>query len=273
MRPGLFVFTEKSVSLLILYKNKTMKKKLLLVLITLLTGAVFASAQISTGEPSSSLYKSGNRPEAGDFGVFVGAGLVINSDFANFQLLDRGIRPLINVKYFVTDEIESRLGINIGRRNESVKSTLNADDAKATTNAGANGSFNLYPGVAYHFNKNNLLDVYVGAELPLGFTSASTKEVTDPGSVKSSVLNPYIGLGAFIGLQAFIGNLPLGIALEYGLSGKIGTNNLPKVVENDGTSTQTYYWDDDASVAYKAYSRGGGYIGSEVRLTLSYYFK
>lgn len=251
-----------------------MKKKIFLVLITLLCGAAIASAQISTGEPSSSVYKSGNRPEAGDFGLFVGAGVIFDLDFANVRMNGAplpDVRPLINVKYFVTDEVEARLGIHVGRSHDNVTATLNADDAKPAKDNQSRGSFNLYPGVAYHFNKLNLLDVYVGAELPLGFAGTSTYAGNSDAYAKTSSWNPYIGLGAFIGLQAFIGNLPLGIALEYGISGKLVSTKLPKIVEYDGTDTQSYYRDDHGQ--YKAYSGNAGILGSELRLTLSYYFK
>ena len=253
-----------------------MKKKIILVLITLLSGAAIASAQISTGEPSSSVYKSGNRPEAGDFGLFVGAGVIFDYDFANARMNGGpvpDIRPLINLKYFATDEIEARLGIHVGRTHDNTKSTLNADDAKSTKNNESRGSFNLYPGVAYHFNKLNLLDVYVGAELPFGFVGTASYKGNSDAYNKSSSWNPYIGLGAFVGLQAFIGNLPLGIALEYGISGKIVSTKLPKVVAYNGTDTQSYYYEEAANKQYKAYSGSAGVLGSEIRLTLSYYFK
>lgn len=258
-----------------LIKN-TMKKKVLLVLITLLSGAVIASAQISTGEPSASVYKAGNRPQAGDFGLFVGGGVIFDFDFNS---LDMGgvlpdIRPLINVKYFLTDEVESRLGIHVGRSRQTVKSTLDVDDAPNTTAKEVSGGLNLYPGLAYHFNKNNLLDVYVGAELPVGFRTEKSNNAAGNAYLKSTVTNPYIGLGAFIGLQAFIGNLPLGIALEYGISGKLLGNNLPKYSESDGSATQTYYLSGgDTPTKYKAYSGSNAIIGSEIRLSLSYYFK
>ena len=253
-----------------------MKKKVLLVLITLLSGAAIASAQISTGEPSASVYKAGNRPQAGDFGLFVGAGAIFDFDFNALKMgaATPDIRPLINVKYFVTDEVEGRLGIHVGRTRATTKSTLDVEDAKQTTNKQVTGGINLYPGLAYHFNKNNLLDVYVGAELPVGFRTESSNTGTSDVYIKTNVANPYIGLGAFIGLQAFIGNLPLGIALEYGVSGKLFGNNLPKYTESDGSSTQTYYLSKgDTPTKYKSYSSGGCIIGSEVRLCLSYYFK
>lgn len=253
-----------------------MKKTLFLVLIALFCGQVFASAQLTSGNPTAAVYKTGNRPEAGNWGVYFGATTqIFNFNLAPNELVQAaGIKvlPLVNVKYFISDQMEGRLGINVWHHRTSGQQMPDVDNAAMQKQSNVEGEFNLYPGIAYHFSKNNLLDVYMGAELPLGFLSNSNQQSGQDYSSRSSVFNPYIGVGAFIGLQGFIGNLPLGIALEYGISAKVAANNLPKVVETNGTITQSYYGDEGGQ-RYRAYSRGQGWIGQEIRLTLSYYFK
>ena len=55
----------------------------------------------------------------------------------------------------------------------------------------------FYPGVAYHFNRSNLLDVYVGGELPIGWGSKGTKTEYDGGDDSDNIGNNFnIGLGA-----------------------------------------------------------------------------
>ena len=73
----------------------------------------------------------------------------------------------------------------------------------------------LYPGIAYHFSRRNLLDVYVGAELPLGWSS--DRSILESGDMTSRTTKSafVIGLGAFIGLQAYIADC-MGINHERG---------------------------------------------------------
>lgn len=141
----------------------------------------------------------------------------------------------------------------------------------------------LYPGVAYHFSKLNILDVYIGAELPLGWDATTTKsEMTGEfgGSQSITKKSFVIGLGAFVGLQAYIADLPLAIGVEYGLSSRLDTGlKYKSVTVSDNTTTTTYQPDltdfnhvEDNSTYSKLAARKGE-IGGQFRLTLSYYFK
>ena len=47
-------------------------KKILILATALLIGSLTAFGQITTGNPSHKEIKTGNRPEAGDFGLFMG---------------------------------------------------------------------------------------------------------------------------------------------------------------------------------------------------------
>lgn len=225
-------------------------KKIFISLVLFCLCATSMNAQITKGESSSKQVRTGNRAQAGNFGIYFGA----TSDMFK-NITDGGTNfksiPLINLKYMYSDRLEYRMGIEWWDKSEGGKS--NGVEATKTES-----SFLFYPGVAYHFSKSNLLDVYVGGELPFGFGSKGH----DDGDKDYSSSNFRIGVGAFIGLQAYVANLPVAIGMEYGV------NSLYNKV-TDGTLTQDGltiegYSEDLDSHTWK--------IGHQVRFTLSYYF-
>ena len=265
-----------------------MKKRLFLSAVLLLIGGALAMAQISTGEPSAVKVKTGNRPDKGTFGLYVGGGMDFGS-FINRENNNRYVLPLVNLKYYFTDKVDGRIGldfyrhdINIGGKKFTTAEAQEGDTYKYVNNAG-NGNMMLWPGIAYHFTNKNILDVYVGAELPIGLTSASSKLVTgDPSVTTKRSMNAFnVGLGAFVGLQAFIGNLPLAIGLEYGLYGAYSIGNKVKNVRTDDNGKKVWYeslrnaGNPGAPNAdnFEKLHVGEGYMGNQLRLTLSYYFK
>ena len=267
-----------------------MKKRLFISAALLLVSGVLAMAQISTGEPSAVKVKTGNRPDKGTWGIYVGSGM----DFGSFiNKENRGqayVLPLVNVKYFFSDKVEGRIGLdfyrhdlNIGGQKFTTNNATEGDTFKYVNNAGT-GNAMLWPGIAYHFSKHNILDVYIGAELPIGITSASTKVITgDPSVITKTSSNAFnIGLGGFIGLQAFIGNLPLAIGLEYGLYGAYAAGLKTKHVSQDDNGKKVWYTSNQAVAGTNALGTnenfeklhvGEGYMGNQLRVTLSYYFK
>ena len=213
-------------------------------------GVHAVQAQITTGENSSKVIRTGNRAQAGNFGIYFGA----TTDM--FKNLGKGSKkfscaPLINIKYMQSDRLEYRLGLEWWKESTS----LDYDGHKSSN---SESSFMFYPGVAYHFSRNNLLDVYVGGDLPIGFGSKGAEE----GDEDFSASQFKVGLGAFIGLQAYIANLPLALGVEYGV------NTLYNHV-GDGTMTQ-----DGMTIQsiQKDLSQSQWKIGHQVRFTLSYYF-
>ncbi len=212
------------------------------------------NAQITTGESTSKVIRTGNRAKAGNFGLYLG----VTSDIFK-GIDDNGPEeftaiPLINLKYMKTDNLEYRLGIEWWKKNRSQE----MGDAEMSE---WKKSFTFYPGVAYHFSNKNLLDVYVGGELPFGWASVGSEY----GDNDLSVSNFRVGLGAFIGLQAYIGNLPLALGVEYGISTMYST-------ASDGQLTQDGMTIDYEKGPMKDYKDSKFELGQQVRLTLSYYF-
>lgn len=268
-----------------------MKKRLFISAALLLVSGVLAMAQISTGEPSAVKIKTGNRPDKGTFGLYIGGGMDFGS-FINMEKQTPYVLPLVNLKYYFTDKLEGRIGldfyrhdVNIGGKKFTEATATDGESYKYVNNAG-NGNAMLWPGIAYHFTKHNILDVYCGAELPIGLTSASSKLITGTNStttkVSSNAFN--IGLGAFVGLQAFIGNLPLAIGLEYGLYGSyaFGLKTKHTSIDSDGNKKVWYQSNRSNQIGtgqapgtdnFEKLHVGEGFMGNQLRLTLSYYFK
>lgn len=208
-------------------------------------------AQITTGENSSKVIRTGNRAQAGNFGIYFGGTTDMFRNLGNGGPDKFSCLPLINLKYMKTDQLEYRLGFEWWKKSES-------NDNGDVETSSSESSFLFYPGVAYHFSRNNLLDVYVGGELPFGFGSMGV-EYDDEDSSASQFK---VGLGAFIGLQAYIANLPLAVGLEYGVStlyNHVGDGTMTK----DGMTIENII-EDNSQSQWK--------LGHQVRFTLSYYF-
>ena len=228
-----------------------------------------ANAQITTGESTSQVIRTGNRAQAGNFGIYFGATTNVFKSIGNFGDADISAIPLINLKYMKSDKLEYRLGIEWWKKTSSTEDkVLDVNDEgeevkKKVESKNKEKQFTFYPGVAYHFSNTNLLDVYVGGELPFGWASYYT-EVDDEDASTSSFR---IGLGAFIGLQAYIGNLPLALGVEYGISSMynhVGDGSFTK----DGMTidyNQGNFYEED-------HKESNWTLGHQIRLTLSYYF-
>ncbi|HIZ86651.1 MAG TPA: hypothetical protein IAC03_00595 [Candidatus Coprenecus pullistercoris] len=262
--------------------------------------SVPAYAQISTGEPSSKVIRTGNRAEAGDFGLYLGLTSTMVGDWINGETRLEAL-PLINFKYMMTDHAEWRLGLelyktssrSVGELNEVIENTsylLPSTSNSSTSNA------MLYPGFAWHFSSKNILDVYVGAEMPLGWDSSTEyfeSGVLEPHENAGGVEQPglmkiissekitkrsfVIGIGAFIGLQAYIADLPLALGVELGVSSRFDTGLKYKhTTTQTGSDTQTWYTsalNAEDLQQYKNLNARTGEITGQARLTLTYYFK
>lgn len=267
-----------------------------------------AQAQLSQGQTYSTKIVTGNRPVAGDWGLYFGpsyseiADLVEtwgSQDEKAFGL------PLINLKYYLSDRTEMRFGIQYNGHtfNASGNYNVNFDEIYdyyeedfgtrniPLTDKYYTRRFRVSPGIAYHFSPKNILDVYVGATIPLGVDAMNsvyetenyqvvTNDATGTHSLqKYDVKDNYnynsftIGLGAFIGLQAFVADLPLSLGFEYGLTGMLRTNDkwYHEVADGEGNS-QTYYTRDGDYLHFDQLTNKSKYMGTDLRFTITYYF-
>lgn len=256
--------------------NKQMKKIITLLAVLTLTAPVMV-AQISEGQPSSKTIRTGNRPVKGNFGLYFGFSSDIVDGWANLS----GVAPLpmLNFKYMATDKLEARIGLDPFCASSGLAGKATPTDNQLKSGHDE-GHLYLSPGIAYHFSTKNILDVYVGAEIPFGFRSAGNiVKYGDANNTweKKTTVAGRIGLGAFVGLQVFVANLPLALGFEYGISANADLGGVTKTVVFDGTQKTTKYsgqTDGGAVVSdMSKLSMNKGILGNQVRLTLSYYFK
>ncbi|MGM9809727.1 MAG: hypothetical protein ACI30J_02525 [Paludibacteraceae bacterium] len=234
--------------------------------------SVAAMAQISTGEPHSSVIpRTGNRPQKGDWGVYIGGSVSQIMDLVNY-CQTKGAEgayglPLVNLKYYCTDNWEFRMGFQFAARTKSTKSISGSEESTMVQKTFEGSDYTrLLPGVAYHFSPANILDVYVGAQLPIGFNSSVTRGSLVAGSSTNKAVTRQgafvIGGGLFLGLQFFIADLPFAIGVEGGYSGLVIAESVPRTtVQNEGykqtmregTANTTAQWGADAALTFSYY--------------------
>ena len=250
-----------------------MKTKILLLTLLVCIGSVFtANAQLSMGISSSKVIRTGNRAQAGDYGLYLGAGISALGEQANAEIL-----PLVNFKYMKSDNLEMRVGLEVNRQKEKLYGEINS---KIDNSKFGKSSVMVYPGLAHHFSNLNILDVYIGAELPLGWDSSTESNFGENFEDKVTKRAFVVGLGAFVGLQAYIADLPLAIGLEYGISSRLDLGLKYKHEQTSNNSTTITYspsYDfqhiSGSTRDYSNLKARKGAIGNQVRVTLSYYFK
>lgn len=243
-------------------------KKFTLILLSVFLLSASVSAQISEGEPNySTIPRTGNRPVEGNCGLYLGASvsqiidLVQNNDGENiFWAL-----PTINFKYYFTDNWEGRIGFEFACGTEKKKVTVEDNFSQNSYN---NNFTRFLPGFAYHFNTKNILDVYLGAQVPIGFdinkSTSSIKDYSETSNMSSFI----IGGGIFMGLQVFVADLPFAIGIEAGYSGyaRIGGNNIMTVISEGNT---TKYME---GLKIQGVSASKAHWGADAAITFSYYF-
>lgn len=257
-----------------------MKTKTLFIALLVAMCTPFAvNAQITTGEPTAKVIRTGNRAKAGNFGLYLGATTTMFGNMFDNNI-DMVPLPLINLKYMTSDNFELRVGLEAYKLSEKINGQTDADNDLTTIKQKyGESSVMLYPGFAYHFSKLNILDVYVGAELPLGWDSYTSKSIQGENFSNTTKRSFVLGLGAFVGLQAYVADLPLALGVEYGISSRLDTGLKYKTeVKQNSETNISYSTTPDLSHVYsnthydKLQARKGE-IGGQLRLTLSYYFK
>ena len=240
----------------------------------------------------------------GTFGLYIGVENQLFNTMGDAQSLQFNPLPIVNLKYMATDNFELRLGMKFWKQRESLAGGNDQNDDNGVTadekfsQKWVNADNQFRPGFAYHFTKSNLLDVYAGIEGIVGWTrnGVYTNSTVDGIELATTTRTSTVqfGASAFIGLQAFIARLPLAIGLEYGVGtmwdGALRQKNYAKAVNGGNTVETTTYAQNDAyfdPAMLQGYAnaiggqQGGVYDwmkarkgawGSQIRLTLSYYF-
>lgn len=262
-------------------------KKITFSVLAMLLVVTSAMAQISTGEPYVSVIpRTGNRPQQGDWGLYVGASVTQVLDLVQYNKkastdpLDRSsvywALPMVNIKYYAANNWELRCGFEFACQSESQKLNLMDDSKKlgSTTNNLESNFTRFLPGFAYHFNTNNILDVYMGAQLPIGWevnmSKNGSRDAANNSGYKMTRTGTFVlGGGVFVGLQVFIADLPFAIGVEGGYSGMARFGGLTKTTQVVDNKKQVYVDGLQISSATKAFATWG----ADAAITFSYYFK
>jgi hypothetical protein len=239
------------------------------------------SAQLITREDAPSVLRFGTRPLAGNYGVFLGPSIFGIADLirttgdvgANTFLL--GL-PMINVKYYKTDDIEWRLGIQMANEKTRLvgESDTTLPDIGNQKELLSESIFRLTPAITRHFSKKNIMDVYMGGGIVLGMNGY--REITEFDNLNSRAISQTVFVGGFsfiMGMQAFIADLPVAVGIEYGISALGHYGMQYKISEMNAGKEQLYYMDDlnDLNQYYKLKVKNF-MMGNDLRITLSYFF-
>jgi len=240
-------------------------------------------AQLSTGSTTSEVFRTGNRAQMGDFGLYLGMQTSIFKDLFDGSVDLLGTLPLLNLKYMMDDKIELRVGLDLYRSSKSLNGTWEdgGNDYGAKSKIATARNF-IYPGVAYHFSSDNLLDVYIGAELPIGWNRDKTVSEASFGSDKAYSIKTktsfHAGIGAFVGLQAYIANLPIAVGVEYGVAFMSDWNlkykNETKLPGQKATISYTpdHETFPGVNTYFDSLNARQSILGSQIRLTITYFF-
>ncbi len=233
------------------------------------------SAQISTAETTTNTIRVGNRPVKGSFGLYVGMTADMFNDLFDSNTQFKSL-PLVNLKYMWTDNWEARLGLQFYKKGETVSYEMDQDKGSYKMES-LNTQNRIYPGVAYHFSPNNILDVYGGAELLFGWKKDKVQYLYDDNyeGGAGSMTAFQFGGGLFIGLQAFVADLPLAIGLEYGFHGygNYGLKYKQQTADGDVFRLNGNEFKNlSTDVRADKMSARTTQFGQQVCVTLSYYF-
>jgi len=219
-----------------------------------------ASAQLSTRENQDTRYKFGGRPVAGDMALVFG--LTLNNaafgdgsdstvrSISTWNRLAKG--NLLTFKKFTSDDVAIRAGFRLARDSRSIKgevdstqfitATLKEFEYKESTR-----EYMLVPGIEKHFSSSNIFDVYVGADLYLGFgrdrsvTSYLFRDSDSDNVHKMTTPYTIVGLGGIVGFNVFVLDLPIALGVEYGWSAFWQLGNKTKHEITSGADSWEYY--------------------------------
>jgi len=264
-----------------------MKRILIIAGLLLFVFNVSIFSQLSDRVNNASTLKVGTRPIKGDMGVYLGISVREIKEFIDdTEYVYKGI-PLISLKYYASDKWVVRLGVQVMQKSieESGPVDPNVDGSMLTERVFRESTLDLLltPGFEYHFTNSNLIDVYVGGLLPIGW---SKSEYSNQSSYSTGAYDIYTrtkngivyGYELFVGLQAFIADLPLAIGFELGVSGLGESKDKYKHESNVSiggiTSNQLYYTVDEAAmgVRYMDLTSKNFEAEGNIRISISYFF-
>jgi len=223
-------------------------KKIFTILMVVAMTTTVSFSQISDRVNDESTYLLGARPQAGNFGFYLGLSTAEIADLTEDNWQESGI-PLINVKYYYTNKLVWRAGVQVSKKRRSIEGEL---DGLITEykHVETDANWNLALGAEQHFDLSNIFDSYIGLNGNIGYERSvrTHNESYDGGAYNNNEGSSFgftYGLETFIGTNFFIADLPIAAGLELGIIAKnYGANKYKYEWDNsfDGTSNSgTYY--------------------------------
>ena len=287
-------------------------KKLFYAFLFIVLGVNFTFAQLSDRVNSPSTFKIGTRPVAGNWGIVFAPSYqdfkdIVNRIDGNDTTNVKNVLPVIALRIYSSDNLVFRIGLRSKSSNLKIAGTVvppvgAINYISELKFQRRNAEFYITPGAEYHFSKSNILDVYVGACIPLGyFKENQTDYMRETGgtptysSYERNRFGLAYGFEGFFGIQSYIADLPLSIGLEVGSTalGKLGKKwkvdsyqVVGGIVTNQSFYTLNLDEDDKlpttllgntvadyvSGQAYSKLTAKSFYVDGMARLTLSYYF-
>ena len=235
-----------------------MKKLFTFLTVICITTSVSFS-QISERVNDESTYLLGARPQAGNFGFYLGLSTAEIGEITESNWEESGI-PLIKVKYYYSDKIVLRAGVQVSKRRRSIEGSAEGSVdfytgfAQDYKHVETDASWNFVVGGEKHFDLSNIFDSYIGVSSNFGYErsvrvhneSYSNGDYRDD---EGSNFGLTYGLETFIGTNFFIADLPIAAGLELGF-----------IAKNYGANKYKYKWDEE----FDGTSNSGTYYTSLV---------
>jgi hypothetical protein len=168
-----------------------------------------------------------------------------------------GTIPELRLRYFMADDMAVRVKIGLGSSSTTTNqvATLGGTEVTAETKTSTGFGVALTPGIEKHFAGSTRLSPYVGAELPIGFASGATVDITNSNSATGTPTgtgdsyNSESGSQFTVGLRAVIGaDYYIADGLYLGLEGGLGIVQFNSTGEG---SVKTHTATPDATVEVK----------------------
>lgn len=205
-------------------------------LLLAMTFAMEVEAQLSDRINNPSTISAGARPVAGNFGFYLGLELDQFGDLFDQATDVEEAIPLINVRYYYRDDLVLRAGISMWKKSRTLEGEIDTTSVSGNPISGGQGYGATYEhkevdaytllhlGVEKHFKASNILDGYVGASIPFGYTRGAlytnnngVDGSTDYLDVTTTRFSFVYGAELFVGVNAFVADLPLAIGVEMGM--------------------------------------------------------
>ena len=231
-------------------------KKLFTILTVVAMTTTVSFSQISDRVNDESTYLLGARPQAGNFGFYLALSTAEIEGLTEDNWQESGI-PLINVKYYKTDKLVLRAGVQVSKKRRSIEGDLDGLNSSQLTeykHVETDANWNLALGAEQHFDLSNIFDSYIGLNGNVGYERSvrTHNESYDGGDFQNSEGSSFgftYGLETFIGTNFFIADLPIAAGLELGI-----------IAKNYGANRYKYDWDN----SFGGTSNSGTYYTSLV---------